>query len=125
MKRPDGILVISIYQWVIGAVCLFAICGLGFLLLIMGAVLTEEPDARIPMAVLATVVVFGAGLLLLYGLAQVIAGWGLYHMKPWGRILTIILSVLRLLNFPVGTIIGGAIIYYLVRPEIEAMFKGD
>jgi hypothetical protein len=53
----------------------------------------------------------------------VIAGLGLLAHKEWARILTLILSVINLLNFPLGTAVGAYSIWALVQDEVVALFK--
>ncbi|MGQ9489196.1 MAG: hypothetical protein ACUVS6_00415 [Anaerolineae bacterium] len=69
--------------------------------------------------------VFGllaGGLLLLITLANWVIGWGLWQGRDWARIGAIGLAVFRLFNIPLGTIIGGLIIWYLLREETKAEF---
>ena len=42
-------------------------------------------------------------LILLFAVPSIAAGVGLLRYRSWGRVLTIVLSVLRLLEFPFGT----------------------
>jgi hypothetical protein len=42
----------------------------------------------------------------LLGLPGLLAGYGLLTRKPWARILAIVVGILSLLNFPIGTAIG-------------------
>src|SRR5947209_5194309 len=44
----------------------------------------------------------GLGLSL-FSILGVIAGWGLLTWKPWARMLSIVLGVIHLLSFPLGT----------------------
>jgi hypothetical protein len=53
----------------------------------------------------------------------VIAGFGLLNFKPWARILTIVISALHLLNFPLGTALGGYGLWALLSREGEALFR--
>ncbi|HRX12744.1 MAG TPA: hypothetical protein P5210_13880, partial [Draconibacterium sp.] len=53
----------------------------------------------------------------------IIAGIGLLKRKEWARILTLILSVLSLVNFPIGTAIGAYSIWAMVQPEVIELFK--
>lgn len=48
---------------------------------------------------------------LVFGAVGIVAGWGLMQRRHWARVLAIVLSFLRLLNFPFGTALG---IYTLV-----------
>jgi hypothetical protein len=49
--------------------------------------------------VIATIAVVAAAVALF-------TGWSLLNRKPWGRILAIVLAILALLRFPVGTALG-------------------
>ncbi|WP_193211530.1 hypothetical protein [Luteolibacter marinus] len=55
----------------------------------------------------AVIILIVLGLLV----AQVFVGWGLRRLKPWSRIAATVFSVIGLIQFPVGTLIG---IYCLV-----------
>ncbi len=66
----------------------------------------SDPDAWMALPILGlTGAALGAFLLLL-SLPGVIAGFGLLKYRPWARIVTIVLSALNLMNFPLGTILG-------------------
>ncbi|NLB25877.1 MAG: hypothetical protein GX820_04205 [Bacteroidales bacterium] len=64
-----------------------------------------------------------AGIILFCSLPVIIAGVGLFKKREWGRILTLIISVMHLLNFPVGTAIGVYCIWVMVQPEVIEQFK--
>ena len=65
----------------------------------------------------------GAIFLFLLSIPGLIAGIGLFRRKEWARILTLIVSVLNLLNFPFGTIAGVYSFWVLVQEETVALFK--
>ena len=52
-----------------------------------------------------------------------IAGIGLLKFKSWGQILTIILSILNLMNFPFGTALGIYGLWVLMNKETKPLFK--
>ena len=52
----------------------------------------------------------------------VAAGFGLLNGKPWARIAVIVLSVLGLFNFPLGTILGGYSLWVLFNDETKRTF---
>lgn len=86
------------------------------LLLGAGAVTTilaqnNSNEARIGASWVGAFITFIAALFGLMSIPSIIAGWGLSQHKSWARILTIILAILSLPHFPVGTAIG---IYALV-----------
>ena len=60
---------------------------------------------------------------LLLSLPGIIAGVGLLSLRPWARILTIVLSFIHILNIPIGTAIGVYGMWVLFSPEATAMFE--
>ncbi|OGO50615.1 MAG: hypothetical protein A2Z30_04150 [Chloroflexi bacterium RBG_16_64_43] len=56
--------------------------------------------------VLGIVAASMGGLLTVLGLPGIVAGAGLLARKTWGRILSIVISGLSVLCFPLGTILG-------------------
>lgn len=63
-----------------------------------------------------------AGFMGLLALPGVAAGIGLLKLRPWGRILAIILGVLDLFNFPVGTALGVYTLWVLFHEETLRIF---
>ncbi|HEV2720373.1 MAG TPA: hypothetical protein VG323_10180, partial [Thermoanaerobaculia bacterium] len=59
-------------------------------------------------AMLATggVAIFILCLLFLLSIPNLITAWGLFRLRPWARIVAIILAVLHLFSFPFGTALG-------------------
>ena len=83
---------------------LFLVMG-GFVFILLtgiGAASGEAEATRI-LGVVGTAVGLLLAALAVPGLA---AGYGLLKHKPWARILAIVVGVLGLVNFPVGTAIG-------------------
>ena len=118
---------LGILHIVFGAigVCL----GLGFLLLFGGiagvvGMADHSGDALVAIPILGLI---GTGIFvisLLLSLPGIIAGIGLVSMKPWARILTIVLSFFHILNIPFGTALGVYGMWVLFSPEVTAMFEG-
>jgi hypothetical protein len=46
------------------------------------------------------------GILMITGVLGLLAGWGLIERQPWARTLAIVLGVLALFHFGVGTVLG-------------------
>jgi len=57
------------------------------------------------------------------GLLSLIAGINVRKWKPWARIVTIILSILNLLSFPIGTAIGVYSLVVLFNADVVAAFN--
>lgn len=61
-------------------------------------------------------------LFLVLAPIQMATGVGLLHRRPWARSVAIVCSGLWLLVFPVGTILGVASLFYLMRPAATLVF---
>ncbi len=62
------------------------------------------------------------GLLSLFG---IITGFALLQRRQWARIVTIILSILDLLRFPFGTILGVYGLWVLLSSEGASQFSAQ
>jgi hypothetical protein len=63
-------------------------------------------------------------LLVVLSIPGIAGGWGLLKFKSWARILIIILSIIDLLNVPIGTVVGGYSLWVLLQDETEKLFAG-
>lgn len=116
MKRSDGVTVLSVYHFVVAALSLLGVCAsLTALLVLVFSYDWYAPNASILLGLAAI-------LFFLSIAAHVAAGWALFKMLEWGRWLSIALAVLSLPLFPVGTLIGGVIIWYLLQPGVRDDF---
>ena len=68
--------------------------------------LDNDPDAAVAVPFLGLIGALVLVVLLVLSVPGIIAGAGLLSFKPWARILTIVLSILDLANFPFGTALG-------------------
>ncbi len=71
-----------------------------------------------------------AGLILglsifLLSLPELIGGLGLLKLRGWGRILILIVSVIGLIQFPLGTAVGIYSLWVLFHKETIELFKGQ
>ncbi|NOR76577.1 MAG: hypothetical protein GQ525_15655 [Draconibacterium sp.] len=82
----------------------------------------DDQEAKIVLPIIANVLVAIISVLSIPG---IIAGIGLFKRKEWARILTLILSTLHLLSFPLGTAVGVYSIWALVQPENVEAFKSE
>ena len=116
MKRSDGITVLSVYHFVVAALSVLGVCAsLGGLLIFMMSRNWYAPNVYVALGIVAV-------LSFITMIAHAAAGWALFKMLEWGRWLSIALGVLSLLLFPVGTIIGGVAIWYLLQPAVKDSF---
>lgn len=80
---------------------------------------SNEPDAAIVGGTCATAV---AVFIAVISLPNLIAGMGLRNGRQWARILTIILSILNLFNFPLGTALGIYGLWVLLNEQSKSYF---
>jgi hypothetical protein len=93
---------------VIAIIAFMFLAGVGLL------VANEDPNAMPILTLIATII---AGFLFITSVPDVIGGIGLAKRKSWARILVLILGVLKLINFPLGTIVGVYSIWVLMQDE--------
>ena len=115
--------VLAVLFIVFGALGTLLGLGLMALLRVIGAAgAASDPDAWMALPVLGfTGAALGAFLLIL-SLPGIIAGVGLLKYRPWARILTIVLSALNLMNFPIGTILGIYGLWVMLSDEGSRLF---
>jgi hypothetical protein len=83
-----------------------------FTLLTGIGVVSGDQTALAVMSLIGTLL---AGLLLVLGVPGLVAGFGLLARKNWARVLAIVVSVLGLMNFPLGTLVGAYAIWVLLQ----------
>ncbi len=118
--------VVGILHIVMGGFGLLA--GLGLLILFGGiagivGVSSHSSDDWIAVPILGIIgtIIFVVAALL--SLPSIVAGVGLLQFKPWARMLTIVLSVLHIVNVPFGTALGVYGLWALLAPGTEALFR--
>lgn len=89
-----------------------------FLLTGVGAV-SGDGEA---MAVLGVVATLAGGFLTLLSLPGILAGVGVLARQVWGRYLAIVVALLNLLNFPIGTALGAYAIWVLLQESANGYF---
>ncbi len=82
----------------------------------------DDHEAEFVLSILSKVFII---VITVVSIPGIIAGFGLFKRKEWARILTLILSVLHLLSFPIGTAVGIYSIWALVQTEVVQAFNSD
>ena len=120
MKRPDGVTVIAVWYFVEAFFLLVGVCSL--LAIPVSGVFADIGD---PTGEFWAVFGITCGViwLLISGIALVLAGWGLLRMKQWARWLAFVLAIFGLFAFPIGTVIGAVIIWYLLKEDVREAFE--
>jgi hypothetical protein len=103
-----------------GSIILLFFAALLLVLLPAIGILSGDLEAR---NILAIVGICVGAFMVLLALPGLLAGIGLLRRKNWGRILAIIVSFPNLLNFPLGTIVGGYSLWVLFQEVAPAYFE--
>lgn len=80
----------------------------------------EEPEIARILPVVFKILVW---VIVLLSLPGIVAGIGLFKRREWARILALVLSVIKILNVPIGTVVGVYSIWVLVHEETQQIFK--
>lgn len=80
----------------------------------------NDPDASVIIEIVAK---FISVFLIIISIPGLLAGFGLYKRKEWGRILTILIGAVQIFCFPIGTAIGIYSIWALIQPETIKFFE--
>jgi hypothetical protein len=114
--------VLGILQIVFGAVGVLV--GVGAVALfggVAGLLNYNDPDATLTVP---TVSLAGAIILIIaLALPGLIAGVGLLFYQPWARTAMIIVSLLQLMNIPLGTALGVYGLWVLSKKEGARLFE--
>jgi hypothetical protein len=115
---------VPIVAWllIVGHAIFLAIAGFVLLLLTSIGVTVHDAQASGILFVVATGVASLLGLIAIPGL---IAGFGLLARQSWARILAIVVAILGLLNFPLGTLIGLYSLWVLLQEAGTTYFAGQ
>lgn len=108
IRRPTGISVLALLNLVSAVLALVGVTAVA-----AWAIANDFP--------LDLVAVFVVVMAIAIAFAVVVF-WGLWTLRSWARTLTIVLSAIGLINFPVGTIIDGLVIWYLFQPHVKEAF---
>lgn len=136
--RPTGIVLIALYHFLSAVFLVLLALSLVIGGNILGAMFGAGKGPLIGLLV-GTV---GAAFFFLYAVIAAVAGYGVWNLREWGRILCIVLAALSLLISLPGLLLMGLhlslffggyrlvriaisilIIWYLVQPQIKALFQ--
>ncbi len=122
--RPDGITLLSALFWVLAILAIIS----GLFMVGAKDALIEiiEEDSGTSQSVIDFIdsIFIGVGVIMfILAIIYIVVGWGLWTLKSWARLAAIILAIISLISFPIGTILGIIILWYLFKPEIKAAFQ--
>jgi type II secretory pathway pseudopilin PulG len=107
MRRPTIVSVLAILHFIAAGIYLLVVLGLSFV-------------GSLPKVTSMII----AGCCVLFMVIHAFTSIGLWKLRPYGRILQIILAILALLSIPFGTIIGVLVLIYMYKPEVKTLFSG-
>ncbi len=90
-----------------------------FVVLIFGGLISGDSEAVAITGIVGTTL---CGFFLLFSVPEVIGGIGLLKRRGWARILVLIISILDLINIPIGTAIGVYAIWVLLNEKTAQLF---
>lgn len=121
-QRTDGMTLVAGFHFLVAALFLLGTLVMMIPTGILGIVsVVEDPDAMIAMFIVGGIGILTLGLCLLY----LAVGYGLWTLKPWGRVAALALAVVSLFGVPIGTITGGLTLWYLMQPEVAQKFEAQ
>jgi hypothetical protein len=84
-----------------------------------GGWLSGDPEAKRVTLIVGTII---PSFLVILAMPGIIGGIGLIKHRSWARILVLILSVMGLLNIPIGTAVGIYSLWALLKQETAELF---
>jgi len=120
MKRPEGVSLISLYFFAMSIPSLIGAC-----MILTGTIFTGVGARDYQLGVVAGLTALILLLILAFGLGILffVTALGLWGMRDWARWLAVMISILSLFAFPIGTIIGGVTIWYLFKEDVREAFE--
>ena len=149
MNRPIGVTLIAILDFL---AMVFQL-GIGIVFLVgmsfMGAFLSGLAAQNGQLSgvdftrIMAGVGVAFAICAFLFGIVSALIGWGMFTLKNWARIVSMVYSCIGILLFGLGVllslvrfqpfrlvwnggwlVVNGLIVWYLLQPQVKAVFEG-
>jgi len=149
MNRPVGVTIIAILQFLGAALLVLVgiamIVGGGMIGAILGSAMGQ--NSQIPggslTGIMAGLGIVVAAVFFVFAAISAVLGWGMWSLKNWARIITMVFSCIGLLFGGLGLIfalmrfnmfslvfvmirlaINGLILWYLLQPDVKAAFEG-
>lgn len=107
------------WLYIVTNVFLAAIGVILFPIMAGSGLLSGDAEAFFITSIVGTIML---SLMLLLAAPGIIAGIGLLRRKSWARILAVVLGILNLTNFPIGTAVGVYTLYVLLQSDAGEVF---
>ena len=103
---------------------LIGLCGFVFMSG-LGVLAAADSGDGVAMLILGLVGTVGLAFFAVLAVPGFLAGYGLLARKKWGQVLGIVVGMLSLLNFPLGTAIGAYTLFVLFQNSANDYFDGQ
>ena len=110
------------WLYIISAIFEIMIGACTAVVIFAGGQISGDSTAMTVTSIVAAVI---GGILLFWAIPGIIAGIGLIKIKNWARILAIILGVLSLPAFPIGTALGVYTLIVLLHDDTSLLFTSQ
>jgi hypothetical protein len=119
----ENVRILGILHIVLG--CIGVIGGLIFLTVagLFGHLWNTMGPPDIGGSIITVIGAIFATFVLLLSVTGIIGGYGLLTFRPWARTFVIVLSIMNILNFPVGTALGIYGLVVLFNERTIPLFK--
>jgi hypothetical protein len=116
--------IIAVLYVLFGALLLAGVFFAGAIFSVLAAVAgaSGEEGAPVGAAILGLTGVAMSAVFLVFSIPALAAGWGLFKLRPWARILAIILAAIALTKIPFGTLFGIYALIILFNKDTERLF---
>jgi hypothetical protein len=124
MRQQDFKFHVTVVAWLHILEAALYIGGALFLISLFSGIglMADDPKAC---GILSLIGLCSGGFLLLFGIPVALAGWGLLKNLYWARVLAMVLAILGLFLFPIGTIVGAYVLWILTSQPAAAYFGND
>ena len=122
ISQKDLQLHVPLLGWILIATHALGLLIAAFVFFLLNGIGAATGDAA-AFGILSVVGTSVALFLAALSLPGVAAGYGLLKQRPWGRLLALVVLVLGLLNFPIGTLTGVYGLWVLLSPEASYYFE--
>jgi hypothetical protein len=119
MKRPDGVTLIAVWYFLNAFFILLSFCAL-IAIPVSGAFSKINDQTGLFWATAGVICL--AVIVAVTGIIAALTGWGLLRIRSWARTLALVLAIMGLFAFPVGTVISALIIWYLSKEDVRQVF---
>lgn len=147
MERPAGVTVLAILQFIGAGMCvifgLLMLVGGPFVAAMIGSRMNGAEGSSAVAGMGAVIGVVGGVFCLIMAALYGVVGWGMWGLKNWARMVTIVLAAIggllqalgmmgSLVHFHIFAVlwhmiwigVNAVIIWYLLQPQVKAAFEG-